>query len=184
VKRLRLFDKANLTVFKVIVCVGLLIISQGALGHSGRTDSRGGHFDHSNGTYHYHNSGVFYSGYYDLYQSLYKERKKECEPLVFEHLKQAFKKFGRLELLKEYQYEPISWLNEKLVLLKSNGKCLVCGSDWDVSVEYTINSAFGGELDRENLGAYCRACRGAKYEIVTKLIKELEMRFEQGKATR
>lgn len=35
-----------------------LLLSSTSFAHSGRTDSRGGHWNRKTGTYHYHNSGV------------------------------------------------------------------------------------------------------------------------------
>ena len=48
--------------FKVFFCLFIavfMIVSAmtPVFAHSGRTDSNGGHWDHSNGTYHYHNNG-------------------------------------------------------------------------------------------------------------------------------
>lgn len=49
---------------KVILIILLILtfINTYALAHSGRTDSYGGHYNHSTGTYHYHNGS--YSGEY------------------------------------------------------------------------------------------------------------------------
>lgn len=49
--------KKNLVLFFMLF---LAITNNYSLAHSGRTDEYGGHYDHSTGTYHYHNGS--YSG--------------------------------------------------------------------------------------------------------------------------
>lgn len=45
--------------FKILVILSILLFSAVvAYTHSGRTDSRGGHYNRKTGTYHYHNSGT------------------------------------------------------------------------------------------------------------------------------
>ena len=39
---------------KLAICVFLMLFPLCAFAHSGRTDSQGGHTDHSTGIYHYH----------------------------------------------------------------------------------------------------------------------------------
>jgi hypothetical protein len=41
-----------------ILLISFLICNFNTFGHSGRTDSRGGHFNRSTGIYHYHNSAA------------------------------------------------------------------------------------------------------------------------------
>ena len=41
----------------IIMLVAILSMSVVAFAHSGGTDANGGHYDHSNGTYHKHNNG-------------------------------------------------------------------------------------------------------------------------------
>ena len=43
---------------KFLMCLIMVFsLISASYGHSGRTDSNGGHWDRSTGTYHYHNSG-------------------------------------------------------------------------------------------------------------------------------
>ena len=46
--------KKRILALVVILLVAFPLL---VLAHSGGTDANGGHYDHSNGTYHYHNSG-------------------------------------------------------------------------------------------------------------------------------
>lgn len=41
----------------LVLFLGLLVTTEN-FAHSGRTDSNGGHWDYSTGTYHYHNGGT------------------------------------------------------------------------------------------------------------------------------
>lgn len=42
---------------KLLVLILVFVISTLSYGHSGRTDSKGGHKNHKTNTYHYHNRG-------------------------------------------------------------------------------------------------------------------------------
>ena len=46
----------------LLVLLSLLLLTGIALAHGGRTDSNGGHWDHSTGEYHYHNDGSYQGG--------------------------------------------------------------------------------------------------------------------------
>ena len=55
--------KIIFVVCTVLLCISLSIIVVSA--HSGRTDSSGGHYNHSTGEYHYHH-GYFAHDHYDI----------------------------------------------------------------------------------------------------------------------
>ena len=50
-------------IFKTFLIILLcsILFSTTVFAHPGRTDENGGHWDHSTGTYHYHNGGESYN---------------------------------------------------------------------------------------------------------------------------
>lgn len=65
----------------ILVYIVLINVFTLSLAHSGRTDSNGGHWDHSTGEYHYHNGGSI--------QLKYEEDSKETK--AYEKVEQTEK---------------------------------------------------------------------------------------------
>lgn len=57
------FHKIFIVLFTVLLCMCCLCV--GTVAHSGRTDSKGGHYDRSDGSYHYHH-GYSAHDHYDM----------------------------------------------------------------------------------------------------------------------
>lgn len=57
------FNKLFIVILAVLLCICSLCI--GTVAHSGRTDSKGGHHDRSDGSYHYHH-GYSAHDHYDI----------------------------------------------------------------------------------------------------------------------
>jgi hypothetical protein len=57
------FHKLFITLLTVLLCMHCLCVS--TIAHSGRTDSKGGHHDRSDGSYHYHH-GYSAHDHYDM----------------------------------------------------------------------------------------------------------------------
>lgn len=181
--------KCRFVLLFLCLCVLMFFPSSGG-SHSGGLDSKGGHYNHKTGEYHYHRQsapeqqsttpGKAAEIYDRAPKSSYKSEiinstsETEREKRINEYFRSANENVGALDCGVVIHARDVNEATKKGVKWGQGDKCIICGSTVKLEIDHRRALMNGGTNDISNLALLCDDCHKIKTKYDNSLRRKRE----------
>lgn len=153
-----------------------LLCALSAFSHPGGVDLQGGHYNRSNGRYHFHQNHTSPPPFIPSSQTLGKTSVSEDEKSrrISNYFRLANEHVGALECRQRMHPREVSLAKKALVLARDEYRCVICGSRVKIEVDHRRALMNGGDNSVGNLATLCDDCHTAKTRMDNSLRRKRE----------